>query len=216
MKSHSLRWVVLVIGTFVLAGCHRLEVTTRIEPNGSGELRTGVGFSAEERANMEKQNSNPQDFCNTSQTPVNVTVTEEQRGDETWCITTTQFKNLEELRGLYEQRKGIRINRLEISEGRFYYDVELDTLSEDSSFSALTDITWSVVLPGVPIEHNADQVNESTLTWTPTPKSGIIQLRAESEVAPSGFNFPSCGIALIGLGMVFFHLRQRGKALSLW
>jgi hypothetical protein len=211
MKSHSLKLVVLVIGAFVLAGCHKLEVTTKIEPNGSGELRMGVGFSAEERANMEKQNSNPQDFCNTSQTPPNVTVTEERRGDETWCTTTTRFKNLEQLRSLYEQRKGIKINRLEISKGKFYYDVDIDTLSADSSFSAPTDITWSVVLPGTPIEHNADQADENTLIWTPTPKSGIINMRAESEVPRSGFNFPPCGAAFIGLSIGIIHLHRRGR-----
>ena len=215
MKSHLFKLIVLVVGAFVLAGCHKLEATTKIEPNGSGELRMGVGFSAEERANMEKQNSNPQDFCNTSQVPVNVVVTEEQRGDETWCITSTQFKNLEELRGLYEQRQGIKINRLEISDGRFYYDVELDTLTEDSSFSALTEITWSVVLPGAPIEHNADQAVESTLIWTPAPKSGLINMHAESEVPQSGFNFPSCGAALIGLAVGLIHLRRRGRNLEL-
>jgi len=206
MKNHSLKLVVFLIGVLVLAGCHKLEATTKIEPNGSGELRMGIGFSAEERANMEKQNSNTQDFCNTSQTPPKMIVTEEQRGEETWCITTTQFKNLEELRSLYEQRQGITINRLEISDRRFYYDVDIDTLSEDSSFSSLTNIIWSVVLPGAPIENNADQINESILTWTPTPKSGIIHMRAESEVPRSGFNFPPCGAAIIGVGMVFIHL----------
>ena len=211
MKSHSLKLIILVIGAFVLAGCHKLEVTTKIEPNGSGELRMGVGFSAEERANMEKQNNNPQDFCNTSQTPANVTVTEERRDDETWCTTITLFKDLEELRSLYQQRKGIQVNRLEFSKGKFYYDLDIDTLSDDSSFSTLTNLTWSVVLHGTPIEHNADQVEENTLIWTPTPKSGIIHLRAESEVPRSGFNFPPCGAAFIGLSIGIIHLHRRGR-----
>ena len=215
MKNHSLKLVVFLIGVLVLAGCHKLEATTKIEPNGSGELRMGIGFSAEERANMEKQNSNPQDFCNASQTPPNITVAEEQRGEETWCITTTQFKNLEELRSLYEQRQGITINRLEISDRRFYYDVDIDTLSEDSSFSSLTNIIWSVVLPGASIENNADQIDEGILTWTPTPKSGIIHMRAESQVPRSGFNFPPCGAAIIGVGMVFIHLCLYRKKPSL-
>jgi hypothetical protein len=215
MKIHSLRFVLLVMGTLVLAGCHKLEARTEIEPNGSGELRMGVGFSAEERANLEKQNSNPQDFCNTSQTPANVTVTEEQRGDETWCITTAPFKDLNELRGLHEQRKGITINRLEINDGTLYYDVDLDTLSEDSNFSALTEITWSVTLPGKPIEHNADHVSENTLTWTPTPKSGIIHMSAESEVSQSGLNFPRCSAAWIVIAVVLIQLRRRTGNLSI-
>jgi hypothetical protein len=215
MKSRSLKIVVLVIGALLLAGCHKLQATTKIEANGSGELQMGIGFSAEERAKMEKQNSNPQDFCNTSKPPPNTIVTEEQRGEETWCITTARFKNLEQLRSLYEQRKGITINRLEISNGKFYYDVDVDTLSETSNFSAFTSITWSVVLPGAPIEHNADQIEENTLTWTPTPQSGVINMRAESEVPRVEINFPSCGTALIGLSMVFIHLCRRGRNPSL-
>ncbi|MBV6401401.1 MAG: hypothetical protein CNIPEHKO_01702 [Anaerolineales bacterium] len=208
MKHHPLKKIAWVLAALLLAGCHKLEATTSIKPNGSGELQTGVGFSAEERANIEKQYANSQDFCNTSQTPENVSVTEEQRGDETWCVTTTQFKNLDELRAFYEQQMGIPVNRLETSDGKFYYDVDVDTLSEGSTFSMLTDIKWSVVLPGEPISHNADEADGNTLIWKPTPKSGVLNFQAESEVS-RGFNFPSCGTALIGFGLVFFHLRKK-------
>src|SRR4030095_2430311 len=182
MKSRSIKLLVLIFGALLLAGCHKLEARTKVNPNGSGELQMGVGFSAEERANIEKQNNNAQDFCNTSQTSAGMTVVEEQRGDETWCVTTTQFKNLEELRSLYEQRKGIRVNRLEIVDGKFYFDVDIDTVSETSDFSVPTDITWSVVLPGAPIEYNADNVDENTLTWAVDPDTENVNLRAESEV----------------------------------
>lgn len=208
MKHHPLKKFVWILAMLLLAGCHKLEATTQIQPNGSGELQSGVGFSVEERANMEPQNNASQDFCNTSQTLENVTTTEEQRGDETWCVTTTQFKTLEELRALYERQQGITINRLEISDGKFYYDVDIDTLSEDSSFSALTEIKWTVVLPGAPISHNADEVDGNTLIWKPTPKSGVINFKAESE-APRGFNFPTCGSAFIGLGAGLIYLRRR-------
>jgi len=208
MKHHPLKKIAWVLATLLLAGCHKLEATTSIKPNGSGELQTGIGFSAEERANIDKQYANSQYFCNTSQTHENVSVTEEQRGDETWCVTTTQFKNLDELRALYEQQMGIPVNRLETSDGKFYYDVDVDTLSEGSTFSMLTDIKWSVVLPGEPISHNADEADGNTLIWKPTPKSGVINFQAESEVS-RGFNFPSCGTALIGFGVVFVHLRKK-------
>jgi len=209
MKIRSFHILLSLFGILLLAGCHKLEATTKIEPNGSGELQMGVGFSAEERTNLEKQNNNAQDFCNTSQTPPNVTVVEEQRGEETWCITTTQFMNLEELHRLYKQREGIKINRLEISDGKFTYDVDVDTLSENSNFSALTSITWSVILLGAPIEHNADQADANILTWNPTPQSGIINLRAESKVPQSGFKFPPCSAALLGVGAMLLHFRRR-------
>jgi len=210
MKIRPSGKFLLAFGVLFLAGCNKLDVTTKIEANGSGELQTAVGFSAEERANMETQNSDPQDFSNTDQTPANGTVVEEKRGDETWCVTTTQFKNLDELRTLYEQREGLTINRLEISDGKFYYDVDIDTLSEGSNFSVPTEIRWSVVLPGAPISHNADEVDGNTLTWAPTPKSGLTNLNAESE-APRGFNFPPCGAAFIGLGVGLIYLPRRGR-----
>ena len=210
MKGRSLKITIFIFSTLLLAGCHKLEAVTKVEPNGSGELKMGVGFSAEERVNLEEQNNNNgQDFCNTAQTPSNSTVTQEQRGDETWCITVTKFENLDELRSLYEQRKGIKINRLEISDGKFYYDLDLDTLSEASDLSVLTDITWSVTFPGKIIEHNAEQLDENTLTWTPTPKSGIINLHAESEIPALGFHFPSCSAALTGFGLIYVHIRRR-------
>ena len=171
--------------------------------NGSGLLGGGT-----DKPGKTKQHA--QDFCNTSQAPPNVTVIEEQRSDETWCITVTPFMDLEELRSLYEQSQGIKINRLEISDGKFTYDVDVDTLSETSDFSVFTVLTWSVIMPGAPIEHNADQVDANTLTWNPTPESGIINLRAESEVPRGGFSFPPCGAALIGVGtMILFFGRRK-------
>ena len=214
MNSRLIQMYVLALVALLLAGCHKMQASTKIEPDGSGELQVGIGFSAEERANIEKQNDSSQDFCNTSQANTKVKVTEELRDDETWCITTTPFKNLEDLRNLYEQRAGIRINRLEISDGKLYYDVDIDTLSEESGFSTLTDISWSVALPGTPTSHNADQVDQNTLTWTPTPKSRIVNLHAESEV-PRGLNFPCCNSAFLALFMGLIYLRQHRTKLSL-
>jgi hypothetical protein len=213
MKNHFIKMIVAIVCTLLLTGCHKLEATTRIKPDSSGELQMGIGFSAEERTNMEKQGSNPQDFCNTAQQNPNIVITQEQRGDETWCMSVVKFKDLEELRGLYGEKEGIKINRLEISDGKFYYDIDVDTLSEDSSFSVLADIKWSLELPGAPIDHNADQVEGNTLTWIPTPQSGVIHLRAESEVPKRGF--PYCGAAFLGMGAVLLYWNRRGRKYSL-
>ena len=208
MKNRLIQIVVLISSIFLI-GCHKLGATTRIDSAGSGELRTEVGFSADERENLEKENNNSEDFCNTSETPPNIIVTEEQRGDETWCITTTPFDSLDELRGLYQQRIGLIINQLEIADGVLYYDIDIDTQSEDSSFSALTEIRWSVILPDVPINHNADEVDGNTLTWMPVSKSGVVNLHAESKTPQDGSGFQICGIPFTGLGLVFVLLQRR-------
>lgn len=215
MKNRSAQILALTFSVLVLVGCHKLEATTKIGPNGSGELRMGVGFSTEERANLEEQGANPQDFCNTSQKNPNITVTQEQRGDETWCFSVIPFKNLEELRGLYGEKEGIKINRLEINDDKFYYDIDLDTLSDNSSFSTLTDIKWSLELPGKPLDHNADQVEGNTLTWTSTPENGVINLRAESEIPRSGGGFPSCSSAFIVLAAGLIYWQGHGRKSSI-
>ncbi len=81
--------VLWAIGGLLLAAC-QFNATTRIDPSGSGEFRSEVGFSAEERQNLEEQSqgTNAGNFCNVpagqGQVPSEVTVTEETRGDQTW------------------------------------------------------------------------------------------------------------------------------------
>ncbi len=136
-------------------------------------------------------------------------------------MTTTKFDNLDELRRLYEKQKGIRINQLEIADGAFYYDVDVDTSSQDSSFSTFSAITWTVVLPGMPSNHNAGQVDGNTLTWNLTPRSGTINLRAESPARGPNSTLPfligsavllgACGVVALGGMMAFFRSRWSRK-----
>ncbi len=44
----------LALGALVLGAC-KFQATTTINPDGSGELRSEVGFSADERANLIQQ-----------------------------------------------------------------------------------------------------------------------------------------------------------------
>lgn len=198
MKSRRFLFA-LAACTLLLGGC-KFQASTQVQGNGRGELRSEVGFTAEERQNLEQQNPNSQDFCNTSgQSSPGVTVSEERRGDETWCITTAGFKDLEQLRSLYLQKKGISVNRLEIAAGRFYYDIDIDTSSQDSNFSAFSAITWELTLPGAPLQHNATQADGRTLTWVISPRSGLAHLQAESEVEQTWFASPAVLGILLGL-----------------
>ena len=215
MKRRQITLAVLILTALVLAGC-KFQSATTIRPGGSGDLRTEVGFSAEERQNMEKQNpSSAQDFCNAQAShPGNITVTEEKRGDETWCVTTASFENLDQLRQLYLQRKGIQINRLEISGGTFYYDVSIDTSSRDSNFSGFTSMTWVLVLPDQPITQNADEVEGNMLTWHLAPLSGVRNLNAESKISqPLSVVVVEILILILILGGgIYVALRQRKRA----
>ena len=161
---------------------------------------------------MEKESNNSDDFCNTSETPPNITVTEEQREDDTWCITTASFNNLDELRELYQQRAGLTINSLEVIGGTLYYDIDIDTLSEDSSFSTLSEITWTVIFPDTAMNHNADRANGNMLTWAPASKSGVINMSAQSRIPEDGVNSPICGTtSFMGVVALLIHLKQKKR-----
>lgn len=196
----------LVVFALLLAAC-QFQAHTTVQPNGSGELRTEVGFTAEERQNLIQQGtSTATDFCNSAeQSSRNVTVTEAQRGEMTWCVTATRFQTLAELRRLYAEQKGVTVNRLEVRDEKFEYDIDLDTSTSDSSLANFTAITWTVTLPGVPLAHNAAQVNGNTLTWSVTPKSGTVNLRAESAVEVTGLGWSAPLVIAVGgvlLGIV--------------
>ena len=57
--------VVLIIAGLFLAGC-TFQAETQVAADGSGSLRTEVGFTSEERQSLEQQsgNNNSKDFCN--------------------------------------------------------------------------------------------------------------------------------------------------------
>jgi hypothetical protein len=228
--NRKICWIILfAASTLVLTACHKFQATTRIDPNGGGELRTEAGFTAEERQNMDQGpvGSTPDNFCNIPPDqglkPSDVTVTEEQRGDETWCVTTTKFDTLDELRRVYETNKGLTVNRLEIDSGTLYYDVDIDTSSRDSDFSGFSSITWTLVTPGRPGDNNADDSQSNTLTWEMTRNSGVINLRAESTVEGAGPGLPLvvggvivvclAGAALlVGVGVYLGSRRSRRPA----
>jgi hypothetical protein len=193
----------------LLSGC-KFEAATRIQGNGSGMLRTEVGFSAEERRNLEEQNPGD-DFCNTSGAAAGTRVTEEQRDGETWCVTEARFADLDELARFYAQRPGVQVNRLEIRDGRLYYDVDIDTSSDTSSFAGFESIVWTVSLPGQPARHNADQADGATLTWQVAPRSGVVNLHAESpaEAASAGMWLWLALLAAGGLAAAGLWLKQR-------
>jgi len=209
-------------GALLLAAC-QFQAHTTVQPDGAGELRTEVGFTAEERQNLIQQGtSNAGDFCNSAQqSSRNVTVTEAQRGAMTWCVTATRFRDLDELRGLYAEQKGVTVNRLAVTDNKFEYEVALDTSSADSSLANFTAITWTVTLPGAPLSHNAAQVSGNTLTWAVTPRSGVVNLRAESAVEKTGLDWSSplviaavaAGGVLLGMaGAVLIFRRARSAA----
>jgi hypothetical protein len=206
MKQKFYLTSLCLISAILLVAC-QFQATTQIEPSGSGNFRSETGFSAEERQNLEEQAEGDAtgNFCNIpatqGQVPSNVTVTEEMRGDQTWCVTTTNFNNLNELRELYEGNGTITVNRLEVSGNTFYYDVDINVDNGDAALSNYESATWRVIVPGTVTNHNATSAQSNTLTWDLTPQSGVVNLHIESTVPESGPNLVMLGIgaAIVGL-----------------
>src|SRR5688572_33130726 len=93
----------LSVATFLLASC-RIVVNTAVNADGSGELRTSVVYSAQEKEDFEKKPENEsKGICDNlrKDVPEGATFSEEVRDGETFCTTNRPFRNLGELRTFY-------------------------------------------------------------------------------------------------------------------
>jgi hypothetical protein len=169
----------------LLAGC-TIEYRTAVEKDGSGQMSVAMGFTAQEAGDMaELSGGSATDLCqqmwaeSSSEYPANAVTREEQRGDETYCVIEFTYANLQELRTDYETM-GITVNRLEIVDERFYYDVSID-MGESESLGFAVNMTWIVTMPGSVGTHNATSVSGQTLTWNLVPGQ-VNSMRAESSL----------------------------------
>jgi hypothetical protein len=111
------------------------------------------------------------------------------------------FADLSELRHIYGENGGIKINRLELADERLYYDLDLDTSSPDSTLAGFNSITWTVELPGRIVGHNADERQGVELVWQLEPRGGIANVWAESSLEPTSL-FAHAPPLLLILGLL--------------
>ena len=169
MRKHTLLLVCSLLILTVLAGC-TVEYRTSVEADGSGQMATAIGFTAQEASDLAGlSGGDASNICQemwgeaSSDLPPNATIREEQRGDETYCVAEFSFASLEELRSIYVDQ-GLIVNRLEIVDDRFYYDVSID-MSDAGSLGIPMNMTWVVTAPGTVGNHNATSVSGQTMTW---------------------------------------------------
>jgi hypothetical protein len=228
MKSRTFLFTSLTLISLLLAAC-KVNVGTTVDSTGAGELQTEIGFTAEELQSLtELSGGDAENICDTLQSeaeglPPDATFTQEERGDETYCITARPFADLDELRSLYDEMDGVTINELSLENGRLVYDVDVDLSDADAAGLFALSMEWRLTVPGSVGEHNADEVDGKTLIWTLTPGE-TINLRAESTAGLFGLDSTTiwivaglllcclCLVVIAGGAAAFFLLRRKPSA----
>jgi hypothetical protein len=200
MKSRVPFLGLLATVSLLLAACN-VNLATEVNADGSGQMRTEIGLTQADKDSLASMSGGEvTDWCtqitSSSELPQGMQFTQEERGDETWCIATMPFSSLEELRSLYADSSGISVDRLEMVGGRFYYDLTLDNSSSGAGMFGI-NMTWQLQAPGTVGDNNADTVDGRTLTWHLT-SGGSSRLQAESAVG--GAISPTLIAAIFGLG----------------
>jgi len=228
MKKRTMIIAMIALAALLLAGC-KVNFVTDINTDGTGTTGFEFGFSEQEEAMlqaMQATTGTTPDLCSELTTELGsepgASIEEEKRGDETWCVVSMPFENLEELRSIYETQFDADIQRLEMTEDeKFYYDISMDMTDADTSqitaMGVLLDMAWKLTLPGSIGTNNADEKSGSTLTWDMVPGQSH-QFTAESS--PGG-GIPTWLIiagavclgflVLVVIGVIVFFIVRRSK-----
>jgi len=219
MKSNLRLFLELAAAAWLLSAC-RIVVDTTVNPDGSGELRTAVVYTAEEQENFAKTPGNEsKSICDNlkQDAPAGAAFTEEAHGEEAYCVTTRRFANLRELRQFYAAMNNVTVNELQFELGRLTFDVDVDLTEADEGEGIANE--WRLTLPGALGQHNADQIEGQTLIWVVSPGQKA-SLHAESSVGlglttlgPVGAVILACvcGLGAAGGAGMLWLLRWRRK-----
>jgi hypothetical protein len=212
-KKGCLPLLFLALTALLLSSC-RAVVETEVRPDGSGDLRSSVVFSAEEKANFEARAGNEgKTICDSLKqgSQVEAEFVEDVRDGETFCTTVRSFEGLRELRGYYGTMGNVQVNELRMALGEVIFDLQLDLTPKDGNEAAATE--WRLTVPGEIGNHNADAVEGQTLIWAIEPGQ-VKTLHAESKVGLQRSELVLIGVGLLVLGIgvgVLLSRRRRNQ-----
>ena len=201
-NSRILLKLILIFATVALSAC-RVVVDTKVNKDGSGELRTAIVFSGEEKKNFDSAPNNAgKNICESlrSDTPSDVVFFEEARGEETYCTTLHSFSTLKQLRTLYEGMVNVTVHDLRMGLGSFVFNIEVDLTARDGNEAAPNE--WRLTMPGEIGNNNADMVESNTLVWNIEPGE-VRTLEAESSIGPPMLTQLLLGGLIILAGILF-------------
>ena len=199
----------LLLAALCLSAC-RVVVDTRIDANGSGELRNSIVFSAEEKANFEASPENTgRSICDNLKQggQADTEFLEEIHDGESFCTTMRSFANLSELQGYYQRLGNVTVNQLKKGLSNFVFDIQVDLTPRDGNEAAPSE--WRLTLPGEIGTNNAESIEGQTLTWHIEPGAVAI-LHAESSVPINPWIWVGAGFAA-ALGIVSFYLIRKSR-----
>lgn len=188
----------------VISAC-TFQFKTEINVDGSGAQIIEFGITAEEQEQLQalmemgaEAGEGVEDFsmdqlCQDeeliSEMPVGASLELEHREDGDWCVARREFTNLDELRQIFIEGE-MGLNTLVMTEDSFEFDLDFDLgdmaqedLTSLEMFGFGFDFIFKLKAPGDMIEHNADELDESTntLTWYMEPGT-VNHIHAESDL----------------------------------
>jgi hypothetical protein len=202
-----------------------IHYTTTVKSDGSGDVEEEFTLSKDFVAQLESQATVSSDDICTSSSP-KFHLVDQGQGGEIRCVGSAAFKDLDELNDITENDLNASVDRLEMKDKHFYYDVSMSTGFTGSTGDLKMEILWILVLPGTPGDNNADTVSGRTLTWDLTKSSGLIHLTAECPIGGGGFlgmdttttiivaavmTSCCCVLLLVAAVVVFLMMRRKNK-----
>jgi len=191
MKTKFGLFAAFVILSLVLTACS-ISITTKVNADGSGELGFAYKFTEDDLSQLGTMGLAADTICTDLQSqggsmPEDFVFMQEKHGDETWCVGSKEFANLEDLTSEISG-EGFTVSKMEISGDQFVFDAVADMSSTDTGGMPLSiTINYDLTAPGKINEDNsnADTYDGNTATWNLT-LGGSKSMHLESSTKGGG------------------------------
>jgi hypothetical protein len=186
-----------------------IRITTTMNASGSGTVDAQISISktaVDWFQSMGMPAAAVNSMCSGIVVDADQSITWKQEGQPsggTICTAQIPFADLDELKSLSANLfTGGSFTRLEITGGRFYYDLEAitDYQSVAGPMAMITiSADWILKVPGELVSSNADEVNGRVLTWDLTKVHSGNHLQAESKIGGGGLAGLDPAVTVVGI-----------------
>jgi hypothetical protein len=199
------------------------RMTTTVKSDGSGNVEVDILISKDLVDILNNQSSNID--CDSLSSQTKFDLSDQSQGGDLHCVGSLAFKDLDELTNITERELNGSVDRIEIKDRHFYYDVTTGGGFYSTSSQIKIEAYWILVLPGTPGDNNADTVSGRTLTWDLSNTTKASHLTAECALGGGFLGMDTttmmiaaavllsccCIILLIAAVVVFILMRRKKK-----